>query len=80
LTHSQIDNYLAIIYLVECEEDEIIAAQLTESLDVSTPTMTATLKRKAGDGWIATEEGCSFDSYSARTGTPRDGKFTFIKV
>jgi Mn-dependent DtxR family transcriptional regulator len=65
---------------MERDKDEIIEAQLAESLDVSTPTMTATRKRKAGDGWIATEEGCSFESYSARTGTPRDGKYTFIKV
>jgi Mn-dependent DtxR family transcriptional regulator len=48
---------LAIIYVMERDEDEIIGAQLTESLEVSPPTMIAALKRKAGDGWIATEEG-----------------------
>jgi Mn-dependent DtxR family transcriptional regulator len=42
---------------MERDEDEFIAASLAESLEVSTSIMTATLKRKDGDGWIATEQG-----------------------
>jgi DtxR family transcriptional regulator, Mn-dependent transcriptional regulator len=52
-----IEDYLAIIYVMERDRDEVIAARLAESLEVAPPTVTMTLKRMERDGWIATEQG-----------------------
>ena len=52
-----IEDYLAVIYVMERDEDEVIAARLAESLEVAPPTVTVTLKRMERDGWIATEQG-----------------------
>lgn len=54
---STIEDYLAIIYVTERDEGEVIAARLAESLEVAPPTVTVTLKRMERDGWIATEQG-----------------------
>jgi DtxR family transcriptional regulator, iron-dependent repressor len=62
-----IEDYLAILYVMERDGDEIVAARLAESLEVAPPTVTVTLKRMERDGWIAvgpkksiylTEAGC----------------------
>jgi DtxR family Mn-dependent transcriptional regulator len=52
-----IEDYLAIIYVMERDEGEVVAARLAESLEVSPPTVTVTLKRMERDGWISTEMG-----------------------
>jgi len=52
-----IEDYLAVIYVMERDEGEVIAARLAESLEVAPPTVTVTLKRMERDGWIATEQG-----------------------
>ena len=52
-----IEDYLAIIYVMERDGDEVIAARLAESLEVAPPTVTVTLKRMERDGWVATEQG-----------------------
>ncbi len=52
-----IEDYLAILYVMERDGDEIIAARLAESLEVAPPTVTMTLKRMERDGWIATGQG-----------------------
>ena len=52
-----IEDYLAIIYVMERDEEDVIAARLAESLEVAPPTVTVTLKRMERDGWIATEQG-----------------------
>lgn len=52
-----IEDYLAIIYVLERDEAEVVAARLAESLEVAPPTVTATLKRMDRDGWIVTENG-----------------------
>jgi len=52
-----IEDYLAIIYVMERDGDEVIAARLAESMEVAPPTATVTLKRMERDGWIATEQG-----------------------
>lgn len=52
-----IEDYLAIIYVMERDEDEVIAARLAESLEVAPPTVTVTLKRMERDGWIEVEPG-----------------------
>lgn len=50
-----IEDYLAVMYVMERDHEEIIAARLAESLDVAPPTVTVTLKRMERDGWIVTE-------------------------
>ena len=52
-----IEDYLAIIYVMERDEGEVIAARLAESLEVAPPTVTVTVKRMERDGWIATDQG-----------------------
>ena len=47
-----IEDYLAIMFVMERDGEEIIAARLAESLEVSPPTVTVTLKRMERDGWI----------------------------
>ena len=70
-----IEDYLAIMYVMERDHEEIIAARLAESLDVAPPTVTVTLKRMERDGWIKlkghksiqlTEEGCAAASSVVR--------------
>jgi Mn-dependent DtxR family transcriptional regulator len=46
-----IEDYLAIMYLMERDWEEIIAARLTETLEVAPPTVTVALKRMERDGW-----------------------------
>jgi DtxR family Mn-dependent transcriptional regulator len=62
-----IEDYLAILYVMERDGEQVIAARLAEALDVAPPTVTVTLKRMERDGWIAndphkgihlTETGC----------------------
>jgi DtxR family Mn-dependent transcriptional regulator len=62
-----IEDYLAIMYVMERDGEQIIAARLAESLNVTPPTVTVTLKRMERDGWIEvdphknvhlTEPGC----------------------
>jgi DtxR family Mn-dependent transcriptional regulator len=50
-----IEDYLAILYVMERDGEEIVAARLAESLEVAPPTVTVTLKRMARDGWIAVD-------------------------
>jgi DtxR family Mn-dependent transcriptional regulator len=50
-----IEDYLAIMFIMERDGEEIIAARLAESLEVTPPTVTVTLKRMERDGWIAVE-------------------------
>jgi DtxR family Mn-dependent transcriptional regulator len=52
-----IEDYLAILYVMERDGDEVIAARLAESLDVSPSTVTMTLKRMERDCWVTTEQG-----------------------
>jgi DtxR family transcriptional regulator, Mn-dependent transcriptional regulator len=47
-----IEDYLAIIYVMERDGEEVVAARLAESLEVAPPTVTVTLKRMERDGWI----------------------------
>lgn len=50
-----IEDYLAILFIMERDGDEIVAARLAESLEVTPPTVTMTLKRMERDGWIAVD-------------------------
>jgi DtxR family transcriptional regulator, Mn-dependent transcriptional regulator len=48
-----IEDYLAILYVMERDGEEVVAARLAESLEVAPPTVTVTLKRMERDGWVA---------------------------
>ncbi len=52
-----IEDYLAVMYVMERDGGEVVAARLAESLEVAPPTVTVTLKRMERDGWIAMEQG-----------------------
>ena len=47
-----IEDYLGIIYTLECDGEAVIGARLSELLEVSPPTVTVTLRRMVRDGWI----------------------------
>jgi len=47
-----IEDYLGVIYTLERDGEAVIGARLAELMDVSAPTVTATLKRMIRDGWI----------------------------
>ncbi len=50
-----IEDYLTIIYKMQRDCEEVIAARLADSLGVTPPTVTVTLKRMERDGWITVE-------------------------
>ncbi len=50
-----IEDYLAVIYVMERDGGEVIAARLAEALEVAPPTVTVTLKRMERDGWISSQ-------------------------
>jgi len=50
-----VEDYLAIIYVMQRDGEDIIAARLAETLEVSPPTVTVTLKRMERDGWLVPE-------------------------
>ncbi|HTX78143.1 MAG TPA: metal-dependent transcriptional regulator [Longilinea sp.] len=52
-----IEDYLAILYIMERDGEEVVAARLAESLAVAPPTVTMTLRRMERDGWIADDPG-----------------------
>jgi len=52
-----IEDYLAVIYVLERDDGQVIAARMADSLEVAPPTVTMTLKRMERDGWIVPEQG-----------------------
>ncbi len=49
-----VEDYLAVMYVMERDGEELVPARLAESLEVAPPTVTVTLRRMERDGWIAT--------------------------
>jgi DtxR family Mn-dependent transcriptional regulator len=47
-----VENYLMIMYVMERDQGEIVAARLAEMLNVAPATVTMTLKRMERDNWI----------------------------
>jgi DtxR family Mn-dependent transcriptional regulator len=47
-----IEDYLGIIYTLERDQEPVISARLAEWMEVSAPTVTATVKRMIRDGWV----------------------------
>lgn len=48
-----IEDYLGVIYTLERDSEPVIGARLAEWLEVSPPTVTATIKRMIRDGWVS---------------------------
>lgn len=51
-----IQDYLALIYIIERDDDAVIGSRLAEFLGVTPPTVTNTLKRMVRDGLITMDE------------------------
>lgn len=51
-----IEDYLGVIYTLERDREVVISARLVEWMDVSAPTVTATVKRMVRDGWVRMDE------------------------
>lgn len=47
-----IEDYLGVIYTLERDGEPVIGVRLAEWLEVSPPTVTATIKRMIRDGWV----------------------------
>jgi DtxR family Mn-dependent transcriptional regulator len=47
-----VEDYLTILYILERDGEEVIAARLAEALEVAPPTVTVTLKRMQRDGYV----------------------------
>lgn len=52
MTTPTLESYLEIIYMMAMEQQPVIGARLAESLHVSRPTVTTTLKRMVREGLI----------------------------
>jgi DtxR family Mn-dependent transcriptional regulator len=50
-----IEDYLGAIYTMERDGETVIGARLAEWMEVSPPTVTATVKRMIRDGWVVME-------------------------
>jgi DtxR family Mn-dependent transcriptional regulator len=48
-----IEDYLGVIYTLERDGETVIGARLADWLEVSPPTVTATIKRMVRDGWVS---------------------------
>ncbi len=56
MTTPTTEAYLEVIYMMEAEGQPVIGARLADSLHVSRPTVTATIKRLARDNLIRTND------------------------
>ena len=51
-----IEDYLGVIYTLERDGESVIGARLADWLEVSPPTVTATIKRMIRDGWVTMDQ------------------------
>jgi DtxR family Mn-dependent transcriptional regulator len=51
-----IEDYLGVLYTLERDNEPAIGARLAGWLEVSAPTVTATLQRMKRDGWVTMDE------------------------
>lgn len=51
-----VQDYLGLVYLLQCDGESVIGARLAERLNVSRPTVAATLQRMERDGLIQFNE------------------------
>lgn len=47
-----VEDYLGVIYTLERDQEPVIGRKLAEWMEVSPPTVTATLQRMVRDGWV----------------------------
>ncbi len=47
-----VEDYLGVIYTLERDGEPVIGARLVEWMEVSAPTVTATVRRMIRDGWV----------------------------
>ena len=47
-----VENYLGVIYILSRDGETVIGRKLADWLEVSPPTVTATLQRMIRDGWV----------------------------
>jgi DtxR family Mn-dependent transcriptional regulator len=47
-----VEDYLGVIYTLERDQVAVISARLAQWMEVSAPTVTATVKRMVRDGWV----------------------------
>jgi DtxR family Mn-dependent transcriptional regulator len=50
-----IEDYLSLLYVLDRDKRPIVGAQVADALQVSPPTVTATLQRMTRDGWLRTD-------------------------
>ena len=50
-----IEDYLMVIYVMQRDGKDVIAARLAEWMNVSPPTVSTTVKRMVRDGWLTVE-------------------------
>jgi DtxR family Mn-dependent transcriptional regulator len=48
----RVEDYLGVIYTLDRDQEPVISARLAEWMDVSAPTVTATVRRMVRDGWV----------------------------
>jgi DtxR family Mn-dependent transcriptional regulator len=51
-----IEDYLMVIYVMQRDGKEVIAARMAEWMGVSPPTVSLTVKRMVRDGWVLLDE------------------------
>lgn len=51
-----IEDYLMVVYIMQREGKEVIAARMAEWMNVSPPTVSVTVKRMTRDGWLTVDE------------------------
>jgi DtxR family Mn-dependent transcriptional regulator len=51
-----IEDYLLVIYVMQRDGKDVIAARMAEWMNVSPPTVSLTLKRMVRDGWLIIDE------------------------
>lgn len=51
-----IEDYLGVIYTLERDQEMVISARLAQWMEVSAPTVTATVKRMVRDGWVTVDD------------------------
>ena len=56
MTTPTVEAYLEIIYMMATERQPVIGARLADTLQVSRPTITATLRRMVRDGFVKLDE------------------------
>ncbi len=55
-TTATVEDYLALIFVLERDSVPAVASRMAEQIGVSLPTVSATLKRMVRDGWVSVKD------------------------